>query len=1117
MNLQPASCRQASSPSRSAAIAVCLTVFLLTTLLAVPSNAQVLYGSIVGSVRDSSGAVIPGADVTLTHNEMGLVRTTITNNVGTYDFPTIQTGRWTLKVSLSGFKEFLQSNVTVTVNTTTRVAVVLEVGQVSETVTVSAETSLLQTDRAEVRAEIPEKSLKDLPVAIGRNYQDLFGTLPGFRTPTNAHSIPTNPSRALTFNVNGTSGSANDVRIDGASQFDIWLPHITVYIPSLEAIETVNVVTNSFDAEQGLAGGAAVNVQIKSGTNNFHGAAFWYHADNSLMSRPRFFPANERNPKYITNQYGGTIGGPIKKDKLFFFASFEGSPERSLATGFGDIPTLAMRTGDFSESPQPIYDPLTGDANGRGRTAFPGNQIPATRINSISKKLLEMLPAPQVPGIVQNYFSKGSFQFNRNVLDSKVDWHVTNKFNIYGRISILRYNTLAPTFYGDEVLGRPLAGGNSTHANGGTYGTTIAGNYVISPKFIVDANFGYTRKDTTSEMTRLDEKVGQDVLGIPGTNGPRRFEGSWPRIEIDGWEQLGITNNFMPYYRRDPQVQWAGNANWTKGRHNIRFGGEVVSQHMNQTQPEFPGANHPAQGGFRFNQDTTGLRDGPARNEYNSMAAFVLGDAFRMGRIFQVDEEYSTRAKLYSMYIRDQWQVTPKLTFTMGTRWEFFPMPTRADRGVERYDFDNNKMLVCGIGPTPKDCGVELSKALFAPRVGLAYRVSEKFVVRVGYGITNDPFSLARPHRTNYPMLFPMNLEGPNSFSPIGNFTTGIPLIEAVDFSSGIVDVPNTIAVNSVGPKFDRGYIQSWNLTMQRELFGGFVGEVAYVATRTVRQLGYLDLNAGQIPGAGNAGRPYFQTIGRTTGTQVFTPIGHSQYDALQAQLNRRFANGIQVMANYTWSKTLGIAGLSQSDNGPQIRAMEFYHLNRALSNIHIPHRFNVSGIFESPFGTGKRWIPNGFGGKVLGGWQFNTVMYVQSGTPFSITGGSLNMPGTTQRADQLAPMTILGNIGPGEKWFDTSAFTRVDGARLGNLAYNSFLGPKQFNLDIGLFRKFQLTEDLEMQFRAEAFNFTNTPHFGNPQGSTTSSQFGEIRGTRNTGREGIDQRIIRFALRFSF
>src|SRR5690606_39302294 len=225
----------------------------------------------------------------------------------------------------------------------------------------------------------------------------------------------------------------------------------------------------------------------------------------------------------------------------------------------------------------------------------------------------------------------------------------------------------------------------------------------------------------------------------------------------------------------------------------------------------------------------------------------------------QVDEEYTTRAKLFSMYVRDRWQVTPNLTFSIGTRWEYFPMPTRADRGMEIYDFENNLMRVCGVGSIPRDCGVELSKTLFAPRIGLAYRIGDDMVIRAGYGITNDPFSLARPHRTNYPMLFPLNLEGETSFTPAGNLTTGIPEIEPIDFGDGILEVPDNIAVNSVGPKLDRGYIQSWNITLQKNLFWGFVGDIAYVATRTVRMLGYHDLNAGQIPGAGIEGRPYYQ------------------------------------------------------------------------------------------------------------------------------------------------------------------------------------------------------------------------------------------------------------------
>jgi len=1114
----------------------CVALVLMTAVILAASSgtvkAQVLYGSITGNVQDQTHSGIPGAEVTITHADTGRVRTAVTNEAGRYDFSTVQTGIWTLKVVMPGFSQF-EEKITVALNSVTRADVHLQVGGVAESLTVTSGSTLLQTDRAEVRAELPSKEIEDLPVPVGRNYQTLFGTLPGFSTPTNAHSVPTNPSRALQFNVNGTSASSNDIRIDGASQFDIWLPHITVYIPSLEAIETVNVVTNSFDAEQGLAGGAAINVQVKSGTNDFHGSGFWYNSNNGLMAKPFFLPPGERNPKYIVNQYGGTLGGPIIKDKVFFFASYESTPERSFASTLADIPTTAMRNGDLSGSDRPIYDPLTGNPDGTGRTPFPNNIIPQERIDPIARQIFNLMPAPTFEDtLTNNFYVGGVYQFDRTVMDSKVDWHVTDKLNMYGRFSILRFEMLAPTLFGETLIGPAIAGGNSQSADGGTYGTTIAATYVFSPTLVVDGNFGYTRKDTASEQARLDENVGLDVLGIPGTNGTRRFEGGWPRFIIDGFADVGIPNNFMPYYRRDPQFQWAGNANWTRGKHNLRFGGELAKQHMNQTQPEFPGADFPAQGGFRFRGGVTSLNGGASSNDYNVVGAFLLGLPQQLGKILQVPEEYSTRMNFYSLYLRDQWQVLPDLTLSIGTRWEYFPMPTRADRGVERYDFLTNKMLVCGTGTIRTDCNVEPSKSLFAPRVGLAYRVKEDFVIRAGYGITNDPFSLARPHRTNYPMLLPLNVEGANAFTPAGSLSTGIPELVAPDIGNGIIDVPSRIAVNSVGEKLDRGYIQSWNLTVQRRLPGDLVGEVGYIATRSIRQLGYQDLNAGQVIGAGQAGRPYFATFGRTARTAMFTPIGHASYNALQLRLERRFMAGLAVNANYTWSKTMGVAGLSGSDNEPQVKALQYYHLNRALANIHIPHRFNLATIYELPFGPGKQLMTDGWGAKILGGWQLNTVLYAQSGTPFTVTasGNSLNLPGSTQVADRVKPdVTKIEGVGRGQSWFDPFAFAPVTEPRFGNSGFNTLLGPRQFNLDVGLFRSFKLTESVNLQFRAEGFNFTNTPHLANPGGDVSAmtlnpdgtikalNGYSEITSTRNTGREGIDQRIFRFGLRVAF
>jgi hypothetical protein len=323
------------SSSKQAVLCLLLTVICL----AVPQHAlaQTLYGQLVGNVRDASEAVVAGALVTAVNANTNQSRQTLTDSVGSYSIPTLEAGTYTIKVTKEGFSTASEANVAVSINTVTRVDIGLKIGSTTETVNVTAEAAALQTDRAEVRADITSTSYENLPVTVGRNYQQLLRTVPGFRPPSNAHSVPSNPARALTFNVNGASYSINNTRIDGAANNAPWLPHVSAFVPTLEAIETVKVVTNSFDAEQGLAGGAAVNVQIKSGTNNLHGSAFEFHTDNHLKAKPFFLPVGQDKPKLVDNEFGGAIGGPIKHDKVFFFASYEGSLHRELATQFGTL------------------------------------------------------------------------------------------------------------------------------------------------------------------------------------------------------------------------------------------------------------------------------------------------------------------------------------------------------------------------------------------------------------------------------------------------------------------------------------------------------------------------------------------------------------------------------------------------------------------------------------------------------------------------------------------------------------------------------------------------------------------------------------------------------------
>lgn len=1104
-------------------------VLLCLMALASLGYAQILHGSITGNVRDPSGAAIPGVRVVLQNSETGQTRETATNESGTYNFSTLLPGTYEVTLTKEGFKLQKEQGLNVAINTVTRADAAMQVGAVGESVTIEASAATLQTDRAEVRAEVTTKELLNVPVPPGRNYQGLFVTIPGFSPPRNAHSVPANPSRALQFNVNGTSSSSNNTRIDGASSTNVWLPHIVAYVPALESIETVNVVTNSFDAEQGLAGGAAINVQIKSGTNALHGSGFEYHNSNATKAKPFFLPTGQRMPKLVYNQYGGTIGGPVVQNKLFYFASYEGSRDRQFASSLLSIPTPAMRSGDLSGAPtgRPVFDPLSGDATTNlNRMPFPNLQIPASRFSPAAARIAALFPTPTAPGTVNNFFAGNGYAFDRDTLDTKVNWNASQKFTMYGRLSLLDYRVTNPGRLGDQLGGDPVAGGQVGRATGKSYSTTFAGTYVVKPTFIIDAYFGWTRMQGDSRQPRLDEKVGLDVFKLPGTNGPRFFEGGMPQFQVAGFSNFGHPNNFMPYINRDPQFQYVANANWNRGKHQIRFGTDFYQQQLNQTQPEFVGAPWGAAGGFGFANGQTSFRASPGgaaapnASEYNAWGSFLLGHTNALGRLLMVPDSFTTRTNLYSAFLRDQWQVTNKFTLNFGVRWEYFPFPTRADRGLEQYDFGTNKMLVCGVGVIPRNCGVNESKRRFTPRLGLAYRVTDDFVVRAGYGITNDPYNLGRPFRTNHPLLIPFNQTAADAWTPASQFDTGIPAITAPSLGNGIIDIGPFVEANTVIPnQWTRGYIQSWNIAVQKRVGGGWVAEAAYVATRAVNQLGNLNRNAGPV-GGGNAGRPLARQFGRFANTIQVTGLGTYTYDSIQTKLERRFAGGWQTLIAYTFSKNMGTAGNVNSDGGPRIHLPEFFHLNRAVTDLNSPHNFQFTGIYELPFGKGKKYLNSGVGNWLLGGWQMNGLMSAYSGPPYSVTapGTDLNSPGNGQRADLLTPnVTKIGGAGPGQKWHDPAAFGQVREARFGTAGWNLLQSPGVINVDASIFRSFKVSERVNLQFRAEVFNLSNTPHFAAPVADVANTRFMEITSVRGTGREGIDERVFRFGLRFGF
>jgi hypothetical protein len=1087
---------------------VLIVAALVTFLAGSPADAQVLYGSIVGNVTDSTGAAVPGATVTIEQAETKLTRELVADAAGAYHFTAVPSGTYSVTVTMSGFRSFSRKDVPVTLNSVARVDAKLEIGQLAETVTISAESPILQTDRAEVRAELKTRELTELPVPIGRNYQQLFKTLPGFTPPADAHSIPSNPSRALVFNVNGASDSSNNTRIDGVSTTNIWLPHVAAYVPALESLETVNVVTNSFDAEQGLAGGSAINVQIKSGTNQLRGSGFEYYTNEQMRELNYFAPPGATKGDWAYHQFGATLGGPVVRNKLFYFGSYEATRDKQNATRTISVPTEALRRGDLSAASTPIYDPATGTGNGVGRTAFPGNIIPDGRIDPTARKIIGLMPLPNVRNAdgsvpqMNNYFAAAPFEFNRWTLDTKVNWNATSKLNIFGRYSHLDFWTFNQAVYGDVLQGVPIAGGNPGTGQGYTANFSAGGTYAFSSSLVADAHFGYVRMYTDVAHSDIGQNKGMEMFGIPGLNGTRAFEGGMPVFDFDGYQDVGITELYMPYNRNDDQYQTVVNVNWMKGKHNVRAGTDIYFQALNHIQPELSGGdNFGARGGFRYRSGPTQISGGPSGNSFNSWASFLLGYPDLLGRLNLVEAPYTTRMRSYSFYVRDQWQVTNRLTLAYGTRYEYFPIPTRSGRGLERYNPDTNMMEIGGIGAVPMDLGIKIEKGLFAPRVGVTFRATPTMVLRGGFGITNDPYSLARPMRTNHPVLLNLTVEAPANFLWAGRTADGVPPVPNPDLGNGIIPIPGNVTAFTLPDEFNRGYIKSWNAAVQKELRWGLVAEAAYVATRQIDQLGYHELNWSPI-GGGPSGRQLFRQYGRTAQTRLVTPIGDTKYDSLQTRLDRRFSNGFQIGVGYTLSKSTGIAGAPRSDGTPRIMIPEYYHLNTAISPFDRTHNLQITNLTELPFGPGKPWLSEGgVLAAIVGGWQVNNIISITSGTPFDVTasGTSLNAPENAQRADQVkSDVEILHGIGPANAWFDPLAFKPVTEARFGTAPWGALRGPGYANWDLGIFRQFNLPRNTHVQLRFEAFNVTNTPHFNNPGGNVSNLQLNPDGTVRN-------------------
>jgi outer membrane receptor protein involved in Fe transport len=1076
---------------------IAISLWLMCAFFSIAA-AQTVTGSLVGHIEDANGAVVPGARVVATDVDRGTKRETVTNDEGNYSIDSVDPGVYRIEIEQASFKKAVLERVEIRINSTVRADAKLEIGQLSETVQITSDAIELKTDRSDLSTQITSQQIQELPLSPDRNYQSLLELGPGVSEAAPVGSAFGNPGGSVVNRVNGQNERNNSFQLDGTINNQTNVISQTAIVPPPEAIQVVDVGTNAYDAESGRATGAAVNVQIKSGTNKFHGDAFYYNTNSALGARNYFSTLDK--PHTNLTQVGFVFAGPIIRDKTFFFGDFQAGRDRQGQSALLSVPTAAYRSGDFSSTKTQIFDPSTGAVNGTGRTAFAGNIIPQNRISPVARAILSRLPLPNLPGQVSNYEASGSFAQDRNSADIKVNHVFSQNTNAFARYSFLKANTSNPGVFG--VLGGPTSANGATAAVGPSLIQSASLNltHTFSPSLVTEGRFGLVRVLITGEPVTEDDLDTQ--VGIPGINDGGFFNRGLSRIGVSGYTFLGSAAT-LPF--KIAETSFNVVSNWTKtyGNHTIRFGGDVRDLILNKAQA---GGSVP-RGEFTFATGPTS-RSGVTTSSANAFAAFLLGLPTTISRT-TVNQLGGYRQRQYFFFVQDRWQVSSKLTLNYGLRYEVYPYSLPANPGDQaRYDPATNKNLIAGYGPVDNRLGVKTDYSNFAPRLGLAYRILDKTVIRAGYGIGYIPLSINSLVTQNYPGQVDLQVTGVNSFQAAGNIANGVPKVPNIDPTVGVVTPPNNVVVGVLNPNSKRGYVQSFNATIEQE-FHGFVGEISYVGTLGTRLPGTLNLNAAG-PGAATADRPFAKQFGRTADVLYNDYFLGSSYHALQAHVERRWRDIGSMTASYTLSKALDFTDAFALQNDLNLQA------NRGLCDCDRTHAFVVSHVLYSPFGQNKRFMNDGrFLGSVLGGWTLSGVFTARSGNPIDITGVNLTankVQGTTARPNTVVAPSILGGTGPGQKWFDTTAFVEPVAGTFGNTGRNSVRGPGYVNYNATVARTFALGERMSLRFTASAFNVTNTPRFDNPSGSFTSSAFGEI-----TNTIANSERRIRFGLKLSF
>ncbi len=1034
----------------------------------------------------------------------------VTDAAGAYAARNLTPGSYTVETEKMGFTKHVNRGFVVQVSQIARLDIVLGVGSVSETVEVTGEVPILQTESSSVGQVIGARAVSQLPLN-GRNIAQLAILAPGVTglgyAPTGTVNSGARPDElrpgGTTLEANGARDTENKLLLDGIDNTEM-ISQTFVVRPSVEAIQEFSVLTSNAGAEYDRGGGAILVTSTKSGTNQLHGTAYEYLRNSYVDAKNYFDRKNAPIPPYKLNDFGASIGGPAIRNKTFFFANYEGYYERLASTVVTTVPTQAQKLGIFTGS-APIYDPTTTLRVGSTytRSAFANNIIPVSRFDPLAARIVSLYPAPQTSALTNNYVSNPVKATDNNRGDIRIDHQITSTQNVFSRYSIDDAQIQQPNTYNNAIGGNENAfsGSDATRGQNGVLAYTNA----LTPNLVGEYRFGFSKYTSFLLASPLTDPVWSQ---IPGRDASDRFQPTAPIISPSGYGGLGDSRS-EPQVRLEHTFENIANINWQRGEHGLKFG--IDFRHRLISEPKVA----PGQSSFgRFNFDNT-LTNNPASpaGTGNAIATMLLGYPASTTRYFYLPPNAHVIGNEFNFFARDDWRISRKLTLNLGIHYEINTPYHEANDYWVNFDPVTAQVLIAGKNSS-STANWRTDYSSIAPRVGFAYEANSKTVLRGGFGIFYDPQAnegTTIRQQLQWPFALAYTLT-PGSLFPGNTVSQGF--ITVAGLPPGLFDSPFG-TLKAIQFNFKNAAVTQYNFGVQRQLSSHSSFTAAYVGSLG-RHLTWTDPIDQPTPGPGNiqARRPYNALYPNVQGISYLESAGNSAYSSLQATFQQRLTSGLSFTANYVWSHAEDNAPFDGGADGPIPQDPNNRRADWANSDNDIRQRINLYGTYELPFGAGKRFLSNrSFVNRYLaGGWQINAIAVIQSGLPFTVTTtGSPTNTGAGSRADVVYGAPLYPSNQSISEWFNPQAFSIPTGYRWGNSGRNILVGPHETNFDFTAQKNIPITESKTLLFRAEFFNVFNHPQFAIPASTIGSGGVGSISATSHPARQ------IQFALKFAF